>query len=1086
MKHLNGAAVFVAVFALATAGAVGVSLAQPTSSSPLAPRPNGPRSNAPTEVVLLNATVHARPGEVIERGAVEIDSGRVRRVVDVSSGGYEPPAGYAVRDLGGMHVYPAFIDAFVEVDAEPARPNDAAGAHWNDWVTPDRMASSAAPISGSARRSLRGDGFGAAMIVPRGGVFAGMTAVVSLASDPEEASGAHETIYRDRVAHAMDFQTAGWGDLRYPSSHPGAVALMRQTFIDAAWQSEHKGDTLSTLDVLTDHDEAPLLVDTEHELEVLLAADVAAEAGRGLIVVGCGTEFRRLDAVAGTGSAMIVPLRFPRKPDLRSPGAAEAIDLGTLMTWEHAPGNAGRLHNAGVTVAITRAKSGSRGDFMSRLREAIDAGLTEEDALAMLTTNPASILGVVGELGTVTQGARANVIVVSGPVFGEGSRIVEMYIDGRRHLVGTERDAGLDGVWVIRTGEDGARALGIVGQAAATIEVSTADERGRAGVRARLGDDINGATSATAQRSRVSFVIDVGGRKVPMSAEYQQERDELIGTGLTPGGVVFPWSARRGETADLDGPDADGEEGGDNNEDIAHPEKGVGKAAGEAPLPELPGYPFGPYAVASYPEQETLLFTNATVWTQSERGTIESGWVLVRDGRISAVGAGDHPRLPEKTITIDAAGKHITPGLIDAHSHSGLFRFGVNEAGQAVTAEVRIGDALDPGHISFYRQLAGGVTTVLSLHGSANPIGGQSQIHKVRWGAPDTATMRFRGSKPGIKFALGENVKQSNWEIPAGRRTRYPQSRMGVETIMRDRLSAALEYEEARRTGRMPDGSAWRRDLELDAIGEILRDERLVHCHSYRQDEILMLCRIAGDYGFTIGTFQHGLEVYKVAEAVQEHAIGASLFSDWWMFKMEVMDAIPFAGPLQSEAGVLTSYNSDSDELSRRMNLEAAKVLKYARRGDDGEPVFTPEQALAFVTINPAIQLGIGDRVGSLEAGKDADLVIWSADPLSTRAVVERVVIDGRTFFTLESDRAHRERIAAERARLIQKVLGAQDRPRDEGPADPGNMSEDERRLAAWYRTQLKAGLDPEAAVEGDCGCSVIFHKLHGLHEAEH
>ncbi|MBZ0172584.1 MAG: hypothetical protein K8E66_09420, partial [Phycisphaerales bacterium] len=326
---------------------------------------------------------------------------------------------------------------------------------------------------------------------------------------------------------------------------------------------------------------------------------------------------------------------------------------------------------------------------------------------------------------------------------------------------------------------------------------------------------------------------------------------------------------------------------------------------------------------------------------------------------------------------VDATGKHLTPGLVDAHSHTGLFRFGVNESGETVTAEVRIGDSLDPAHINWYRQLAMGVTTVNSLHGSANPIGGQNQVHKVRWGARTPGEMRAEGARPGIKFALGENVKQSNW---ASDRTRYPQTRMGVETIIRDRFQAAKEYADRivgaqksnqsdhardvlRSGGGQPTIGALfehpkqiRRDLELEALAQILSGERLVHCHSYRQDEILMLCRVAEDFGFQIGSFQHGLEVYKVAEAVREHAIGASLFSDWWMYKVEVMDAIPFAGPLQTEAGVSTSYNSDSDELARRLNTEAAKAVKYARPGSG----MTEEEALKFVTINAANQIGAG------------------------------------------------------------------------------------------------------------------------------
>jgi imidazolonepropionase-like amidohydrolase len=487
--------------------------------------------------------------------------------------------------------------------------------------------------------------------------------------------------------------------------------------------------------------------------------------------------------------------------------------------------------------------------------------------------------------------------------------------------------------------------------------------------------------------------------------------------------------------------------------------------------------------------------------------------MIIRNGRILRVEPGSPPEHlldgsnPEVAV-LEASGKHVTPGLVDAHSHTSLFRFGVNEAGQAVTAEVRIGDSLDPGHINWYRQLAMGVTTVNSLHGSANPIGGQNAIHKVRWGSRTPAEMRIEGARPGIKFALGENVKQSNWNLRRSERTRYPQTRMGVETLIRDRFEAAREYrkrweawesrggatkprsheapkggDEQRRVGE--EGSVAsrldsppRRDLELEALAEILDDVRLVHCHSYRQDEILMLCRVAEDFGFRIGTFQHGLEVYKVAEAVRENAIGASLFSDWWMYKVEVMDAIPFAGPLQTEAGVSTSYNSDSDELARRLNTEAAKAVKYARPGSG----MTEEEALKFVTINAAEQIGVGGRLGSLAEGKHADFVIWSDNPLSTRAIAENVYIDGREYYSLEQDRIHRDLIARERQRLIQKIIAAPDRggdgevPEEEGEA-PLVDSPTGRRgvLASWMR----AGFHPDDMRPGDCGCGIINHAIY-------
>jgi N-acetylglucosamine-6-phosphate deacetylase len=439
---------------------------------------------------------------------------------------------------------------------------------------------------------------------------------------------------------------------------------------------------------------------------------------------------------------------------------------------------------------------------------------------------------------------------------------------------------------------------------------------------------------------------------------------------------------------------------------------------------------------------------------------------------------------------IDARGKHITPGLIDCHSHTGLFSGGVNEGGQVVTSEVRMGDITNPDTISWYRQLAGGITAVNQLHGSANPIGGQSQTVKNRWGVVRPEDMHMEGARPGIKFALGENVKRSNG---TREQTRYPSTRMGVETLILDRFTAAREYAALRagsQTASAQQGHEYtsvppgaRRDLELEALAEILAGERLVHCHSYRQDEILMLCRVAGDFGFTIGTFQHILEGYKVATAIRENAIGASSFSDWWAYKVEVQDAIPFNGAIMHDVGVNVSFNSDSDELARRMNAEAGKGIKY---GD-----VPPEEALKFVTLNPAIQLGIAERVGSLEKDKDADFVIWNGGPLSSMTRAEATWIDGREYFSLEQDDAHRERIGAERARIIQKILGAKKGGKEEADDEPPFEPEPEEKpvletppehwivrqrreaLREHYLDLLNQGHTLESAVCGDCGCTL-------------
>jgi len=429
--------------------------------------------------------------------------------------------------------------------------------------------------------------------------------------------------------------------------------------------------------------------------------------------------------------------------------------------------------------------------------------------------------------------------------------------------------------------------------------------------------------------------------------------------------------------------------------------------------------PEGAFGLDASPEQPRLvLVKNATLWTCGPDGIMEESDILVRDGKIWKIGRNlKITGSTKNAVIIDARGKHVTPGIIDCHSHSAANS--INEGTQAVTSEVRIQDVLNPNDINIYRELAGGLTIANILHGSANPIGGQNAVIKLRWGS-ESEELLFENAPPGIKFALGENVKQSNWGD--NHTTRYPQTRMGVDQIIRDSFTAAQKYKrewdeyKSGKSGALKNIPP-RRDLELEALVEILEGKRLLHCHSYRQDEILMMMRIAEDFGFRIATFQHVLEGYKVAEILAEHGAGASTFTDWWAYKYEVMEAIPYNGALMQKIGVVTSYNSDSSELARRMNSEAAKAVKYGG--------LSQEDALKMVTINPAIQLGIDKWVGSLEKGKDADFVIWSGNPLSTYTVCEHTWIDGKEYFNIVKDRQRRKEMERERNLMIQQILNS-------------------------------------------------------------
>jgi imidazolonepropionase-like amidohydrolase len=365
-------------------------------------------------------------------------------------------------------------------------------------------------------------------------------------------------------------------------------------------------------------------------------------------------------------------------------------------------------------------------------------------------------------------------------------------------------------------------------------------------------------------------------------------------------------------------------------------------------------------------------------------------------------------------LVIDATGKHLSAGIIDEHSHIAIAG-DVNEGTQSVTAEVRIGDVVDPEDINIYRQLSGGVTTAQLLHGSANAIGGQSQIIKLRWGSK-AEQIKFEGADPFIKFALGENVKQSNW----GDRNviRYPQTRMGVEQTFMDAFQRAKEYDAMKKisTSSKPNEkpAVLRKDLELEALSEILNKKRFITCHSYQQGEINMLMHVADSFGFKVNTFTHILEGYKVADKMKKHGVGASTFADWWGYKYEVIEAVPHNASLLNSMRLITAVNSDDPEMARRLNQEAAKGIRYGGMSE--------EDALKLVTLNPAKLLHIDHRVGSIKVGKDADLVLWSANPLSVYTRAEKTFVDGKLYFDLEQDEQMRKEIAVERARLLQKM----------------------------------------------------------------
>ncbi len=994
----------------------------------------GLHKNTPNVVALTHARVVTAPGQVLEDATVLIRNGVVRSVGKSVS----IPPDAVVRDLGGKTVYPGFIDLYTHYGLaaargakqssqsaaqQPAGTPAAKGArYWNPTVKAEVNAADLFKPDSKTAAALRKVGITTVLTAPDEGIFRGRAALALVGDGP-----ANEQLLAEDVAQVMSFTKGrsfrGRGVAGYPGSLMGSIALIRQTFLDARWYrdawaafraapaGQEAPETNVTLEALQPYaaGSKPVILETSDELDLLRAAKIAKEFGLKMWIRGSGSEYRRLAEVKAARLPVILPVNFPKAPDVSTPEREADVSLRELRHWDFAPENPARLARARVPIALTSSGLKKTGDFLKNLRIAVQRGLDRDAALAALTTRPAALLQQSAILGSIAPGKIANLIVTDGDLFAEKTHILDTYVAGKRYEITEVPKVDVRGKWTLkaRTGEK-------------TIEF-VVDLKGEAGKPAvalkAAGKKVRGAKfQLEERRMALSFAGDSIGFAGVARLSGLVEGDQASGNGVWGDGTRFRWTAVRTE------PFA-----------AKKPESKVKKPA-KAEFSLV--YPDGAFGFETPPEQpEYLLVKNATIWTVGPQGTLKNADMLVKRGKIAKI--GKNLKAPKGALVIDATGKHVAPGIIDAHSHIAISR-GVNEGTHAISSEVRIGDVINSDDINIYRQLAGGVTMSHLLHGSANPIGGQNAVIKLRWGAPPDK-LKFDAAKPTIKFALGENVKQSNW----GDRftTRYPQTRMGVEQFFRDAFRAALDYRREwqiyqKKHKKNKNLIPPRKNLRLEALLEILDGKRNIHCHSYRQDEILALIRVADDLGFKVQTFTHILEGYKVADAMFKHGSTASTFSDWWAYKFEVYDAIPYNGALMFEQGLVVGYNSDSAELARRLNTEAAKAMKYG-----GVP---EEEAIKFVTLNPAKQLEVADRVGSLEPGKDADFVIWSGPPMSTYSRCEQTWIDGRKYFDIELDRQLQKEVARERARLVQKIL----KSGQKGKAGPGAR----RRMSRPYR----------------------------------
>ena len=676
-----------------------------------------------------------------------------------------------------------------------------------------------------------------------------------------------------------------------------------------------------------------------------------------------------------TQAKYIIPINFPKAYDVSDPYSLKHLTIAEMRYWNQAPTNLKVLSENNIEFALTTFNLETISEFDTNLKKAIKYGYDKTKALESLTTIPAAMLEQSDKIGTLKNGRYANFLITSGELFNEKTILYENWVQGNKNSINSLNQKDIRGNYLISTSEK-----------KFDIMISGKMETLKSEVKF---DTIAYASKLNYKDNWLTLTFTNKETKDVYSstALIEKKNDNFSGLLILPNGKETAFTAIKQKAS---------EENKDKKED---------KKEDEQKIEIVPlTYPNVGYGFSELPKQQNILFTNATVWTNEEDGILRETDVLVKNGKIKKIGTNLSAK---NTLIIDATGKHLTAGIIDEHSH--IAAFSINEGGQNSSAEVTIEDVLDPEDINIYRNLAGGVTTIQILHGSANPIGGRSAIIKPKWGS-DADGLLYKDAPKFIKFALGENVKQSNWQSYS----RFPQTRMGVEQLYVNYFTRAQEYEAKKKSGK-----TYRYDEEMEVLVEILNKERFISCHSYVQSEINMLMKVAERFDFRINTFTHILEGYKVADKMKEHGVGGSTFSDWWAYKYEVKDAIPYNATIMANAGVIVAINSDDAEMSRRLNQEAAKSVKYGGMSE--------ENAWKMVTLNPAILLHLDDKVGSVKVGKDADLVLWSDHPLSVYAKAEKTLIEGAVYFDIKKDKQQRKAIQKEKNKLVNLMRNEKD-----------------------------------------------------------
>lgn len=940
----------------------------------------------------INATIHIDAVTSVKRGVMLVKGDRILSVGDNET----IPVNAIIHNLEGAHVYPSFIDPYttygqasVVASGWNPKPQMESGTQgpfaWNQALKPEFKGGQSFIPKENDAGEFRKSGFGTVLTYQKDGIVRGSSAVVSLGSE-----GAQKEMLLPKALAHYSF-SKGSSSQDYPRSFMGSIALLRQSIYDAVWANHNQDQSNLSLVELHSNLKLKPIIEIDNHFAIRNVLNLADEFQMSFIIKGVGDEYMSLESFSKNDISFILPLNFPKVFDVSDPYDCLDLNLSEMKHWELAPANAALLASKNISFAFTCAGLKNKTEIFDALRKTVKYGLSKEVALEALTVVPAKMLGLEDDYGRLKKGMVANFLVFDNSLFTEESTLLENWVRGKRFIINHKQSHDYRGTYALKI--DGEMLPMKVGGSSEFLSAKFDSE-----------DSTNISFSVKNNLVGISYKNSEG-RMVRLSGHGI---DPIEGEGQLGNGDWVSFVAKRKEAFVKEK-----KKEKENTPRVININKmRTLNQMGEKWFPNVA------YGWTEKPKQEAIIFNNVTLWTNEEEGIITNSRLAIAKGKIIAVGdkSVEDVKRSFSFTELDGTGKHLTSGIIDEHSHIALRS--VNEGTQSSSAEVRMADAIRPNDINIYRQLAGGVTVAQLLHGSANPIGGQSALIKMRWGS-SAKEMLFEGVKPFIKFALGENVKQSNWGPYS--RIRFPQTRMGVEQVFYDAFIRAKEYGKAWRkwdrltSSQKKDAIMPHKDLDLECLLEVLNDEREITCHSYRQSEINMLMHVADSMNFTLNTFTHILEGYKVAHKMKAHGAGASTFSDWWAYKYEVNDAIPHNGALLNDMGIVTAFNSDDAEMARRLNQEAAKAIKYGGTSE--------EDAWKFVTLNPAKLLHVDDRVGSLKKNKDADIVLWSAHPMSIYAVAEQTYVDGRLYYSLELDQVKRVRNAEERSRLIQKML---------------------------------------------------------------